>query len=320
MIITVTPNAAIDKTLTVPNFQVGFRHRASESLTLPGGKGVNVARALKTLGLPVVVSGLVGGRTGQQIVEGLARENILNDFVRIAGESRTSTAVIDSTNMSQTEVIEYGPVVTQQELEAFFDKIDYLAKGAQYVVLAGSLPRRVPDDFYAQLLQRLKKGHCFTVLDSAGEPLRLGVRAHPHVISPNLREAEDLVGHEFHDEQDIIDGMAIITEMGAQNVIITMHDGCFARIRHGRRYHVYHGRIPLLGDIVSTVGSGDAFLAGFIACRFQKMDIAECLRFGLACGAANTERPGAGVFDRDEVDRLLATTDVTEVRSVAERI
>ena len=319
MIITVTPNAAIDKTLTVPNFQVGFRHRASESLTLPGGKGVNVARALKTLGLPVVVSGLVGGRTGQQIVEGLARENILNDFVRIAGESRTSTAVIDSTSMSQTEVIEYGPVVTPQELEAFFEKVDYLAKGAQYVVLAGSLPRRVPDDFYAQLLQRLKKGHCFTVLDSAGEPLRLGVRAHPHVISPNLREAEDLVGHEFHDDQDIVDGMAIITEMGAQNVIITMHDGCFARIRHGRRYHVYRGRIPLLGDIVSTVGSGDAFLAGFIACRFQKMEVGECLRFGLACGAANTQRYGAGILDRDEVDRLLETTEVEEVRGVAER-
>ena len=112
MIITVTPNAAVDKTLTVPNFQTGFRHRASESLTLPGGKGVNIARALKALGEPVVVTGLVGGRAGQQIVEGLQRENILNDFVHIAGESRTSTAVVDPTTMTQTEVIEYGPVVT----------------------------------------------------------------------------------------------------------------------------------------------------------------------------------------------------------------
>ena len=200
MIITVTPNAAIDKTLTVPNFQVGFRHRASESLTLPGGKGVNIARALKTLGQPVIVSGLVGGRAGQQIVEGLGRENILNDFVRIAGESRTSTAVIDPTAMSQTEVIEYGPVVTAQELDALLEKIDYLAKGAHYVVLAGSLPRRVPEDFYAQVLQRLRRTHCFAVLDSAGEPLRLGVRGRPHVVTPNVREAEDLVGHEFHDD------------------------------------------------------------------------------------------------------------------------
>jgi 1-phosphofructokinase/tagatose 6-phosphate kinase len=317
MIVTFTPNTAIDKTLTVPNFQVGFRHRASESLTMPGGKGVNIARTLKTLGLPVVVSGLVGGRAGQQIVEGLARENLLNDFVHIAGESRTSTAVIDTTSMSQTEIIEYGPIVSEQELAAFHDKIDYLAKGAQYVVLAGSLPRRVPKDFYAQVLERLRHSRCFTVLDSSGEPLRLGVRARPKLVSPNLREAEDLVGYEFHDEQDIIDGAAIIAEMGAQNVIITMQDGCVAHIRQGRRHRVYRGRIPVLKDIVSTVGSGDAFLAGFIACRFQKMDVDECLRYGLACGAANTQLYGAGVLDRDEVERLHATTEVVEVEPAA---
>ena len=106
LIITVTPNAAVDKTLTVPNFQTGFRHRSSESLTLPGGKGVNIARALKSLGAPVVVTGLVGGLAGQQVAEGLQRENILHDFTPIAGESRTSTVVVDPTTMQQTEIIE----------------------------------------------------------------------------------------------------------------------------------------------------------------------------------------------------------------------
>ena len=162
MIITITPNAAVDKTLTVPNFQTGFRHRASESLTLPGGKGVNIARALKTLGEPVVVTGLVGGRAGQQIVEGLQRENVLNDFVHIGGESRTSTAVVDPTTMTQTEVVEYGPVVTEPETEALLDKIEYLAKGARFVVLAGSLPRKVSEDFYAAVLQRIRKHRCFS--------------------------------------------------------------------------------------------------------------------------------------------------------------
>ena len=236
MIITVTPNAAIDKTLTVPNFHTGFRHRASQSLTLPGGKGVNIARALKTLEQPVIATGLVGGRTGQQIVEGLTREGILNDFVRIQGESRTSTAVIDPTNMSQTEINEYGPVVTEQERQAFLEKVDYLAKGAHYVIIAGSLPRRLPDDFYQQVLQTVKRHRCLSVLDSSAQPLRLGVRGRPDFVSPNVREAEDLVGHEFHDDQDVIDATGIIREMGAQNVIITMPDGCFARVKHGRRY------------------------------------------------------------------------------------
>lgn len=318
MIVTVTPNAAIDKTLTVPSFQVGYRHRASQSLTLPGGKGVNIARALKTLGQPVIASGLVGGHTGQQIVEGASREGILNDFVRIAGESRTSTAVIDPTSLSQTEINEWGPAVGEHELEAFLEKIEYLAKGAHYVIMAGSLPRKVPDDFYAEILRRVRKHRCQTVLDTAGEPLRLGVRARPNIVSPNIHEAEDLVGHEFHDDQDIIDATEIIHSLGAHNVIITGSDGCYARVRHGRRYRVFHVSVPLLERVVSTVGSGDAFLAGFIACHFQRMDVTECLRYGLACGAANTQRYGAGVLDSDEVERLLETTEVTEVKVAAQ--
>ncbi|MBE3033399.1 MAG: hexose kinase, partial [Actinobacteria bacterium] len=267
MIITVTPNAAVDKTLTVPNFQTGFKHRASESLTLPGGKGVNIARALKALGQPVVATGLVGGRAGQQIVEGLQRENVLNDFVHIGGESRTSTAVVDPTTMTQTEVIEYGPVVTAPEVAAFFEKIEYLAKGARFVLLAGSLPRKMQEDFYAVVMQRVRRHRCYVVLDSAGEPLRLGMKGRPHLVVPNFREAEDLVGHEFHDEQDIVDATAIICEMGARNAIIKTPHGCVARFRVGRRQRVFRANIAPLESVVSTVGSGDAFLAGFVSAR-----------------------------------------------------
>ena len=111
MIVTVTLNAAIDRTLTVPNFQRGQRHRASAGVTLAGGKGINVARALKLLGVPVVATGLVGGTTGTRIVEELTNEAILNDFVHIEGESRTSTAVVDPTGGTYTEINEWGPAV-----------------------------------------------------------------------------------------------------------------------------------------------------------------------------------------------------------------
>jgi 1-phosphofructokinase/tagatose 6-phosphate kinase len=298
MIITVTPNVAVDKTLTVPNFQVGFRHRASESLTLPGGKGINIARALKALGQPVVVTGLVGGRAGQLVVEGLQRENLLNDFVHIGGESRTSTAVVDPTTGTQTEIIEYGPVVTGQEISTFMDKIEYLAKGARFLVLAGSLPRKVNEDFYAAVVQRVRRHRCFVVLDSSGEPLRLGVRGRPHLVVPNLREAEDLVGHEFHEEQDIVDATAMICELGARNVIVKT---------------TYRGAVEPAEAVVSTVGSGDAFLAGFLSARFQRLELGDCLRHALAGGAANTQRYGAGVLDADDTRRLYDTTDVVEL-------
>ena len=113
MIITVTLNAAIDKTLAVPNFRLGRRHRAVEQTSMAGGKGVNVARALKSLGQPVIATGVAGGPTGTRIIEQLTEEAILNDFVRIREESRMSTAVVDPTSGEQTEINERGPEVSQ---------------------------------------------------------------------------------------------------------------------------------------------------------------------------------------------------------------
>src|SRR3954466_6723891 len=157
MIITVTLNAAIDKTLAVPNFRLGRRHRAVEQTAMAGGKGVNVARALKTLGMPVIATGVGGGPTGTRIIEQLPDEAILNDFVRIREESRTSTAVVDPTNGEQTEINEKGPAVAEAELELFIDKLLYLAKGAAMCVFSGSLPRGVPDELYAELVHEVKK-------------------------------------------------------------------------------------------------------------------------------------------------------------------
>src|SRR3989441_4734578 len=128
VIVTVTLKAALDRTLTVPNFQLGHRHRASHGLTLAGGKGINVARALKRLDVPVVATGLAGGRTGMRIVEELTAEAILNDFVRIADESRTSTAVVDPTGSTFTEINEWGPQVAPEELAMLLEKISYLAR------------------------------------------------------------------------------------------------------------------------------------------------------------------------------------------------
>ena len=179
MIVTVTMNAAIDRTLTVPNFQPGQRHRASAGLTLAGGKGINIARALKRLDVPVVATGLAGGRTGTRVVEELTTEAILNDFVRIDGESRTSTAIVDPTGSTYTEVNEWGPHVGPEELEMLLEKLAYLSQGAEYVVFAGSLPRGIDEGFYAEAVRELNRRGAKTVLDSEGEPLRHGTQAEP---------------------------------------------------------------------------------------------------------------------------------------------
>src|SRR5437868_1778623 len=235
MIVTVTLNAAVDRTLTVPNFQRGQRHRASAGVTLAGGKGINVARALKLLGVPVVATGLVGGTTGSRIVEELTSEAILNDFVHIEGESRTSTAIVDPTGGTYTEIYEWGPAVKPEELDTLREKLRYLSQGAELVVFAGSLPRDVDDGFYADAVHELARRHVPAVIACDGEPLRLAVEAEPLFVCTRQPEAEALVGQEFHDDEDFELGLERIAELGARNAIVTSEDGCVALLREGRQ-------------------------------------------------------------------------------------
>ncbi|MBA3748169.1 MAG: 1-phosphofructokinase family hexose kinase [Solirubrobacterales bacterium] len=318
MIITVTLNAAIDKSLSVPRFRLGRRHRTVQQTTLPGGKGVNVARTLKTLGQPVIATGFAGGATGTRIVEALTEESILNDFVRIKEESRTNTAVLDPTNGEQTEINERGPEVSARELELFHHKLMYLARGAAIVIFAGSLPRGVAADFYGDLIKELRKLGLVVIIDTDGDPMRYAVRAAPNVISPNVIEAEELVGHEFNDDADRVIAVREMVQLGALEAIMTVPDGCFASVvPDSGESTLYRVKIAPV-EAVATVGAGDAFLAGYVAARYEDRPAGECLRFGVACGAESVRRLGAGLVDSQKVQRLLGTVEVERLPSPAE--
>jgi 1-phosphofructokinase family hexose kinase len=315
VIVTVTMNAALDRTLEVPNFQRGHRHRASSGLTLAGGKGINIARALKRLGVPVVATGLAGGRTGTRIVEELTGEAILNDFVRIGGESRTSTAVVDPTGATYTEINEWGPYVEAEELEILSEKLEYLARTAQTVVFAGTLPRGVDPGFYAEAIRELNRKGVETVLDSEGQPLRLGVEAEPVLVSPNQREAEGIVGQEFEDDEDFVQGLDVVAERGARNVLITVESGAFALFREERRRRRLRAVAPHV-DAVSVVGSGDVLLAAFLAARLAGRASEDAFRLAVASGAAATLELGAGRFDPREAGRLAPGVRIDELQPV----
>jgi len=281
---------------------------------MPGGKGVNVARVLKTLGAPVIATGLAGGATGTRLVDQLTQFSVLSDFVRIREESRTNTAVIDPTTGEQTEINERGPAVSEQEIELFVDKLLYLARGASVCVFAGSLPRNVEVDVYAGLIRELKRMGVTCVVDTDGDPLRRAVRAEPDVISPNVLEAEELVGHEFNDEEDHCIAVREMAELGAHEAIMTAPDGCYAHVVPKDpglppslyRLRVRHGAV----EPHATVGSGDAFLAGFVAARYNGRSTEECLVYGVACGAESTRHLGAGLIDPGQVARLLDAVEI----------
>jgi 1-phosphofructokinase/tagatose 6-phosphate kinase len=315
VIVTVTLNAALDRTLTVPHFQLGHRHRASDVLTLAGGKGLNVARALKRLDVPVVATGLAGGRTGTRIVEELTSEAILNDFVRIGEESRTSTAVVDPTEGSYTEINEWGPKVTSVELEMLLDKLHYLSRGADFVVFAGTLPRGVDESFYAEAVRDLNRRDVQVVLDTEGQPLRFGTEAEPFLVSPNQLEAEHVVGQELEDEEDFLMALDAMAELGARNVQITMEFGCYALFREERQVKRYKALAPTV-EAVSVVGAGDVLLAQFIAAQLAGKTSEEALRLAVAAGAASTLEVGAGRFDPRDANRLVAGVELAELAAV----
>jgi 1-phosphofructokinase family hexose kinase len=253
--------------------------------------------------------------TGTRIVEELTAEAILNDLVRIQDESRTSTLVVDPTSGTHTEINEWGPKVSEAELGMLMDKLRYLSRGAEVVVFAGSLPRGVDEGLYAEAARDLSRRGVRVVLDTDGEPLRLGLEAEPWLVSPNQHEAELLVGQELAGDDDFLMALDAIAELGARNVQITLETGCFALVREDRQVRRFRALAPQL-EPVSVVGAGDALLAQWLAALLDDAPVDEALRLAVAAGSASVLEIGAGVFDPAEARRLAAAVEVHELAPV----
>jgi fructose-1-phosphate kinase PfkB-like protein len=227
--------------------------------------------------------------------------------------------VLDPTDGQQTEINERGPAVSEHEIELFRDKLLYLARGAAIVVFAGSLPRAVAPDFYASLIRDLQRADVTTVIDTDGEPLLLAARAEPDVVSPNVLEAEELVGHEFAGEQERSLAVREMAALGPREAIMTLPDGCFAQVLVDGQPRLKRARIEPREPIAKR-GSGDAFLAGYVAARYEGRAADQCLRFGVACGAESTGRLGAGLIDPREARRLMGDVELSEVELPAQNV
>jgi fructose-1-phosphate kinase PfkB-like protein len=215
-----------------------------------------------------------------------------------------------------TEIYEWGPSVSVEELDILTEKLRYLARSASAVVFAGSLPRGVDPAFYADAIRDLNRRGVRTVLDAEGLSLRLGVEAEPFLVSPNQGEAEGLVGQEFHEPDDFVMALDAIAEIGARNVLISHETGAFALFREDRRSRRYLALAPRL-EPRSTVGSGDVLLAAFLGARFAEGRTPEdALAVAVAAGAASTQMVGAGRFDPRELTRLVSSVEVEELEPV----
>ena len=185
------------------------------------------------------------------------------------------------------------------------------------VVFAGSVPSGVDPEVYGRLVRELRRMGVTTIVDCDGEPLHQAVRGEPDVVSPNVLEAEELVGHEFNDEEDRVIAVREMVQLGAREAIMTVGDGCLAQVLVDGSPRLYRVRVEPR-PARSTVGSGDAFLAGYVAARYSGRAPEECLRFAVACGAESTEHFSAGVVDPPRVERVLGEVVVEPVELPAE--
>ncbi len=310
MILTVTLNAAIDKTyvLSCENCP-GEVLRVVKCLATPGGKGLNVTKAVRALGERVTATGILGGHAGKWIQESLENRGIDCSFLWADDESRTCINVVEPGGR-QTEFLEPG-LDTRPGFAAEFEQhFTALMEQSRVVILSGSLPRGFSSSFYARLIQACRERGKTVILDSSGEALCLGVAAGPSLVKPNLDELTQLLGHAPGDspEEAAIDGRRL-REAGVRSVVISMgRKGAVLVSEEG----AFHARPPKV-QAVSATGSGDCMTAGLGVGALYGWGPEKTLRCATAAAAANAMELETGRIAIENYRRLLPLVEVSAI-------
>jgi 1-phosphofructokinase family hexose kinase len=302
MIVTVTLNPVLDRTLTVPYIPFNQMIRATELRLDWGGKGFNVSRALHALGAQSTAMGLVGGATGQLLERGLRDLGIATDLLHISGETRTNTVIAEMDSGRYIKVNEVGPTVQALELSAFLARVHERVHPGDIWILSGSLPPGLPPNLYAQLIALLRKAGAMTFLDTSGEPLRLGCLAGPHLVKPNVFEAEEMLGQEINSDADALRAVKFFLQQGAELAALSLGADGLLLASTQQAIWASPPRVP----VRNPVGAGDALLAGIAWAMEQAMPLEEIARWGVATGTAAATCEGVSVGVRAEVESLYA--------------
>ncbi|MEU9745819.1 1-phosphofructokinase family hexose kinase [Streptomyces niveus] len=320
MILTVTLNTALDITYRTAALTPHATNRVAEVTERPGGKGINVARVLAALGHESVVTGFVGGRTGDALRELLAAEGpgetrpgdtpVTDALVPIAGTTRRTIAVVDETTGDTTQLNEPGPTVTPAEWAAFLTSYEGLAARADAVALCGSLPPGIHVGAYAELVRLARAARRPVLLDTSGEPLRRGIAARPDLVKPNADELAQLTGSRepLRATRDARrrGGRSVVASLGAAGLLAATPDGSWRAA-------------PPTAVRGNPTGAGDSAVAGLLSGLVERLPWPERLARAVALSAATVLAPAAGEFDREAYADLLPRVAVTEQSSQPEQ-
>ena len=301
MILTVTLNAAIDKRYVVKEFQVGEVNRVAECTYTPGGKGLNVSKPASIAGAEVVATGFAGGHAGNYIVDSLEPFGIKSEFYHMEAESRSCINIWDQKNHVQTEFLEPGFTLTEEDFRGFEKKFTELVKDADVVSMSGSVPKGLDGTAYQRLVKIVKEAGKPVILDTSGKLLEMGIEAAPTMIKPNIDEIRMLTGKKCDNIQDIIDAAKEIHAKGVEIVAVSLGaDGSLAVGNEG----IFRALVPRI-NAVNTVGCGDSMIAGFALGLSRRLSLPETMKLASAISAAAAMREETGFFVMEDMEKLL---------------
>lgn len=310
MILTVTLNAAIDKRYVVENYQVGEVNRVKECAYVAGGKGLNVSKTAAIAGAEVLATGFVGGHAGAYITEAVEKQGVATDFIQVKGESRSCINIYDTVNKTQTEFLEPGVVVSEEEQRAFYLKFDQLLAKCDVVAMSGSVPKGIGTDMYPKLVAMAKAAGKKIIVDTSGALLEEAVKAKPNMVKPNIDEIRLLTGKQILGREELIEAGIELQKSGIERVVISLGaDGSLMFVEEG----VYQAVVPKI-DAVNTVGCGDCMTAGFAISFEQGMSPEEALRFASATSAASAMREETGYFETEDMKALFDQIEIKKLR------
>lgn len=306
MILTVTMNPSIDVSYPLKQLKLDTVNRIADVSKTAGGKGLNVSRVLSQLKAPLIATGVVGGHLGDYLTTQLDNDRISHNFSKIKGETRSCIAILHEG--SQTEILESGPEVSEEEQAEFIENFEQLLRDTDFVTISGSLPKGIDNDFYSVLIEKANQTGVKVLLDTSGETLKTSIQSSfkPYLIKPNETEIADLLGKDVNSEKELINALDDDIFHGIEWIVVTLGaDG--ALVKKGKDY--YRVQIPII-NVVNPVGSGDSTIAGLAYALSENKTSEEVMKTGMVTGMLNTQEEKTGFINPDHFDSLYEKVTV----------
>lgn len=313
MITTVTLNPSLDVILELKKFKLNQYNIVQKVNKIPGGKGINISKAVRAYGLETMALGFIGGHNGQYILEQLNEYGITTNFWHIEQKTRANIIIIEEGNKTHTLLSEPGPEISEYDLNHFKLLFFRIMAQSRIVTLSGSLPSKVPEEIYFQLIELAHQRNVLTILDAAGKPFEEGLRAKPYLAKPDLRASEGEIFQKRVDHPGIALEIAqLILQFGAKIAVVPFGENKDIIATEEGAWLAE----SIIENVVNIIGSDEAILAGFAIklIEKEKEQITNIIRFAMACGLASALTEDEEFHNKDDIRACFPNIKITKLK------